>query len=92
MRVGCMVECVDECNGRNILGVRVGKIIPKGSILTIRDLPSESGVLFEEVINGLNYSTNQEWCYMKFKFRELLPPIANIEEHINENTLEPVLT
>ena len=96
MKVGSLVECVDN----DFDDIEDVCIVPKkGSIYHIREIYSDSDgdfVTLEEIVNPpIKYLDG----YIRFgepqfdidAFRELLPPIANVEQHIKENTLEPEL-
>lgn len=101
MRVGSLVVCVNanENDGtplkiNEIYTVRgiinEGSMIPN-SIGGFTMITNGDGVYLEEVTNYRVYLyTKVEKAFKSTRFREIQPPIANIEEYINENTLEPV--
>lgn len=92
MRVGSIVECIN-----NKGSISTDHIRPQLKVVyTVRDIymsPSEHvpAIRLEEIINKIHPVWNIERGYRMTRFCELLPPVANIEEHINENTLEPEL-
>lgn len=97
MKVGSLVECVDTNWPTEILKVDTVfgfKLPVKGVICTIRDIRDQINILLEEIDN----SHLAHLCELKIesgfhikRFRELLPPMENVEEFVNENTLEPEL-
>lgn len=62
----------------------------KGAVYTVREIAPSSGGLFLEELVGYVDNCLGEIPFRRSRFRELLPPIANIEEQIKENTLELV--
>lgn len=89
MRVGSLVECVKQFVSHPTYGEKFPVL---GKVYTVRDIVmyNEASLLLEEIVNP-KYLYQQgvtECCFFIDNFRELLPPISNIEEHINENTLE----
>lgn len=97
MKVGSLVELVNDnwsigfhsfyCNNITTFPV-------KNKTYTVRDiftLLGSTAIVLEEIQNTGCELSGLEEAFMIERFRELQPPIANIEEHINENTLEPVL-
>lgn len=95
MEVGSLVVCINN-SGVHHIGIDYGAIIPKlNTVYTVRDIRTDNySLLLEEIDNshliGRNFKKREPGFNVK-RFRELQPPIANIEEHINENTLEPEL-
>jgi hypothetical protein len=95
MKVGSLVELVDD----KWEDPFDGTITPvKNRIYTVRGLEGIDAIYLEEIINKIeplldesNNIINGEVAFFIHRFRELQPPIANIEEHINENTLTPEL-
>jgi len=96
MKVGSLVELIDDSNWRNIAPA----IFPvKHVIYTVRLIechPVTKGIfiLLDEIHNRNyigNAASDMECGFRIDRFRELLPPLANIEQHIKENTLEPEL-
>lgn len=96
MKVGSLVELIIEKwpfrDYKHLMTYPV-----KNKTYTIRGFitqGSQCGLYLEEIDNS-NVSDltdqNLEPAFHPGKFRELQPPIANIEEHINENTLTPEL-
>lgn len=100
MKTGSIIECVSEDFGiQRTQNSKMGMIFPKkGTIYTIRHIfhlrDGRSGLTVNEIDNSrlARYTPSKlEPAFTAKNFRELLPPITNIEEHINENTLEPEL-
>jgi len=100
MKAGSLVECVDTNFGiQRTHNEPQGMIFPnKGVIYTVRHIfhlrDGRSGLTVNEIDNSRlkRFTPSKlEPAFNAKNFRELQPPIANIEEHINENTLEPVL-
>lgn len=63
----------------------------KNKVYTIRVISKrEKGVciLLEEISNEKHPVSNREYAFLSSRFRELLPPISNIEETINLNLKE----
>lgn len=97
MKVGSLVELVDDdwIWQSNPIFINIYPV--KGNIYTVREIRkgvySSHAILLEEIINKKYPYANgfSEKGFSMDKFRELQPPIANIEKQINENTLEPVL-
>lgn len=90
MKVGSLVECVDT-NWRNPETDTINPV--KGKVYTVREIVRYSGetfILLVEIVNKKKHYLEgfYEGCFLIKRFRETQPPIANIEEHINENTLE----
>jgi hypothetical protein len=85
MKVGSLVECVNDSHIRT---PNVGREIKKGNIYTIRDIdgPPFYGVRLEEIMSQI--LGGRELFYRVERFREVVPPIASVEEHINQNTKE----
>ena len=100
MKVGSLVECIRTIpdffyDGKKLIMPKVGKVYTvveigrfdngscKGKICIYVDEIETQSIKWNGSIEEIAFSIS--W------FRELLPPIANIEEHINENTLDPVL-
>lgn len=102
MKVGSIVECVKP-SIRELAGFEIISNIKMpivGHIYTVRETLIREGysaILLEEIINPkLWYKPGYvEICFQSSRFRELLPPIENIEEYINKNTItrqiEPAL-
>lgn len=91
MRVGSLVELVDDnfSSKDNNFWASYGCVAPiKGIVYTARSLYDDK-LRLEEIINPT--FGNYEPGYFVSRFRELQPPIANIEQHIKENSLEPEL-
>lgn len=96
MKIGSLVECINNIGCENtppVLGViyTVRAIHEDGMVLKNGVIVFGVGIQLEELRNKSVYSDGSEKYYRTKRFRELLPPIANIEEHINQNTLEPQL-
>lgn len=97
MKIGSLVECIKEVlpKGGNELQTNERKPI-KGKIYTIREIKifpnKQIGITVEEIINPFIYFIDSlKYTERKFNinnFREILPPIENIEEKIKEETLE----
>lgn len=96
MKVGSLVELVKDdwdiyhhnpvCDNKTSFPV-------KGKPYTVRDIFTKGGysaIVLEEISNPVCKGSGLEEAFMIHRFRELQPPIANIEEHINQNTLELV--
>jgi hypothetical protein len=97
MKVGSLVELVNDKWGKKEDFPGIVNYPKKGVIYTIRDIISNKRGTYchlEEIVNPIIQTllegTGETWFSCK-RFRELQPPIANIEEHINENTLTPEL-
>jgi len=88
MRVGSLVELVND----NWTYTTSAIYYPiKNKVYTVRDFTRECGIYLEEIVNPICPFLNSEPGWKTYRFRELLSPISNIEEHIQENTLEPQL-
>lgn len=84
MKIGSIVECVDN------LGCKMPEFAPKRHTpYTVSEI-DENLISLEEITLPI-WMGNTPYMYNMERFRELIPPIANIEEHINSNTLEPEL-
>lgn len=87
MKIGSLVGCVD-----NIM-TDDRWITPKlETVYTVRDLNIDpltgvGGLYVEEIVNGTN-GMGLELGYKLYRFRELMPPMENVEEYIKENSLE----
>lgn len=92
MRAGSLVECVDDTGEKDKRCLYPVKNV----IYTIREIRKSPDVglaiTLNEIVNDMRTCFGLEVGFRASRFRELLPPIANIEEHINENTLQPVTT
>lgn len=92
MKVGSIVELIDDTNWRNLAPC---KLPVKGVPYTIRGIikwHDGTGVYLEEIVNRNFLGSNTEGAFMVERFRELLPPIENIEKYIEENTIvKPIL-
>lgn len=93
MKIGSLVELVDDNWNKNGLN-RLVTFPVKNKPYVIREvvkIGSGYGLLLEEIDNsGLNMFTEggAETTFDITRFRELLPPISNIEETINLNLKE----
>jgi hypothetical protein len=63
-----------------------------GKIYTVRDivvsLPFKTEMIrLEEIVNPIAH-TGQEWGFLSWRFKEVLPPIEDAESHIRENIVE----
>jgi hypothetical protein len=91
MKVGSLVELVDD---NWIELAEDGEIYPIIKIpYTIRNMQFDSsgcGITLEEIINEpFHYAEGFGECNFDInRFRELMPPIENIEEYIKENVNE----
>jgi hypothetical protein len=91
IKVGSIVELVNDNWGAKYDD---GVVYPiKGKQYTVRSIEkSKHGtcILLEEIVNNRQvfYEGYLEPAFFITRFRELLPPIENIEEHINQNSLE----
>jgi len=92
MKVGSLVELIDD---NWSTGAGIAKYRPvKNKVYTVRAIEEFGdegmGILLEEIINPLfPYADGVDEPHFKpSRFRELLPPIENIEENINEDSLE----
>lgn len=89
MRVGSLVECI-----QGVQPTIYNEIVPiLKKPYTVRDILNlHNGVFIrlEEIINHqYQYEDGFEECGFDIKcFRELMPPIENIEEFINKNVFE----
>jgi hypothetical protein len=100
MKPGSLVECI---NNSNMEIVKMGtpytirQILKKGEVMgnvgTHLIIIMTDAVYLEEVSEMMiNIGVqNLERPFAIERFRELLPPIANIEEHINKEVLKPEL-
>jgi len=93
MKAGSLVECMDNTTTISEKYKGMGAIYPKLKIVyTVREIRSDNNtLLLEEVDNShlIPFSErNREPGFAIKRFRELQPPISNIEEHINLNSLE----
>ncbi len=90
MKIGSLVELVDDNWTRPAWN---NEVLPvKDIIYTIRSIEKTNEGAFirlEEIVNPIYRYLNEvgETQFGIAKFRELQPPIANIEEHINLNSL-----
>lgn len=100
MKVGSLVECVNtdfgiqrKHNEPQGMKFPVKKIVyTVRHIFTTRD--GRTGLTVYEIDNSFlskRTPSGLEPAFRADNFRELQPPIANIEEHINSNTLEKEL-
>lgn len=94
MKIGSLVELINDKWGANYDD---GVTYPvKRKTYTVREIDSddrgEPCITLEEIINSKRvfYRGLLEPAFYMKRFRELMPPIENIEEFINENTLEYV--
>jgi len=88
MKVGSIVEILPHPVAANPSTIYRAPIV--GEKVTIREIEYFNGDIlarFEEYIIGISFS-GHEWGLETQYLRELLPPIENIEEYINENTVE----
>jgi hypothetical protein len=88
MKVGSLVKCVNN-KGHHPYWIPA----KLDTVYTVRDINvcpimGTTGVYLEEIVNETNPYTGHEYGYLISRFRELVPPIDNIEEHIEENSLE----
>lgn len=96
MRVGSLVECVNNEGIQFAIKPELNKIYTVRRVRTVSEKKllgvnsKEDGILLEEIVNPI-VAFNEEAGYKTWRFREVQPPIGNIEELINENTLEPEL-
>jgi len=95
-----LVECINNSGFEEFVKLKtpytIRKIIKKGTIIsTPFDIVAiiTDGVYLEEVIapDIIIATVIFERMFPLQYFRELLPPIANIEEHINKEVLKPEL-
>lgn len=92
MKIGSLVECVETPHVKD--PDYNAEIPTKGKIYTVRDVAKFEvgiGVVVHELQNKpyLFRDTGIMEPYFPIKiFRQVQPPIANIEKHIKENTLE----
>jgi len=97
MKVGSLVQCVGNQGLKNVAPPDLTAIYTVREIRTpeykrtLGVTSTKIGILLEEIVNPSHPLYGEEFGYLSHRFREVQPPIANIEEHINENTLEPVL-
>ena len=105
MKVGSIVECINNSQEKCLqlnTPYTIREILPKGT--QVRNSQEKLVSLTSVVTVRLEEIKHDEETIIMFSkviffdvpfhieiFRELLPPIENVEEHINENTLEPVL-
>lgn len=88
MKIGSLVELVKDDFGWVLTKVNLPV---KNKIYTIREISKrEKGVcvLLEEIVNKKHPHSKREYAFFIDRFRELQPPIENIEETINQNTLD----
>ena len=102
MKVGSLVECIDNKAFPNWISLKtiytVRDIYNKGDYVesippNVYDL-NYPFIRVEEVVAQnvkMKHALLIDFPFPMNKFRELQPPIANIEEHINVNTLTPEL-
>lgn len=91
MKVGSLVECVmdfskssvsyEDCPNRPIVGKQY-------IIRDIVDWPNGVFVRLEEIINPVPLGYAWEATFTIDGFRELMPPMEDVEEWINSNSLE----
>lgn len=81
MKIGSLVECI------NNVGLRICAIPQKNTIYCVRGFNKAGGIWLEEIENPLCHINGDEWGYLPNRFREVMPPVSNIEELINENIL-----
>lgn len=97
MRVGSIVECID--NGKYTLVIKpekapatytVREIIPKDTrrLMMPYFIVFDMDSIYLEEIKNVDVTPGFEFPYAMVDFRELLPPMENIEETINENVIE----
>lgn len=100
MKIGSLIECTNTDFGiQRIHNEPQGMIFPvKNKVYTVRHIfhlrNGKSGLTVFEIDNSRfsnRTPSKLEPAFNARNFRELQPPIANIEKQINENTLEPVL-
>jgi len=94
MKVGSLVECIKDVSPSDRLKKMGCKPIYKGLTYTIRDIfhnlidQKQVLVTLVEVINPQNLIVCLETGYKIEHFWELLPPIDNVEQWVNENVEE----
>ena len=94
MKIGSLVELVDDNFNSfyNTISIMNGAKKPvKNVAYTVRDIftiKADCLIRLEEIVNPLDKFIGMEGGYFIKRFRELQPPITNIEEHINLNSLE----
>jgi len=90
MKIGSLVELIND-KWKN---QPYDEVFPvKNKVYTVRAIEQESdgiGLLLEEIVNPPSQYIDAygEPTFRIERFRELQPPIVNIEEYINQNTLE----
>lgn len=88
MKVGSIVECINDSGEMGIVRPK------KGKPYTVRDIganickPGVEGLRLEEIINGVHPHTGKEFAYYTWRFRELLPPME-IQDALD--SCEPIL-
>lgn len=92
MKVGSLVKLIREVGEKEF----DEEILPRiGPIYTVREIIGKRWkyIKLEEIVNPIfNYDGDiGEAEFAMWAFKEILPPIENIEEHVNKNTLERVL-
>lgn len=98
MKVGSLVELVDD-NWDVCVYLKTWLIeLPvRNKVYTVRDISNipaynyKTSILLDELFAGVHPIWETEEAFLITRFRELQPPIANIEQHINSNTLEKEL-
>lgn len=81
MKIGSLVVCIDNKNPQ------FPGVMPELDVIyTVRAIPWSAGVYLEEIVSG--YIDGVEIGFLLRRFREVLPPIEDIEECIKENSLE----
>lgn len=94
MKVGSLVECLKHNSScSDSLKGKGARFPHTETVYTVREIRdgSSTRILLEEIDNShlaMFTPSKREPGFNILFFRELQPPIANIEEHINENTLE----
>jgi hypothetical protein len=97
MKVGSIVECIDNSKFENKVKLKttytVKQIIPEGQLVykngNLIVVATMTGIRLEEVDGTITvFSVPIDIPFPMVNFRELLPPMENIEELINEN-LQP---
>lgn len=95
MKIGSLVICVDDQGLINTIKPERNKIYTIRHIRTVEYKKSnygisnsQDGILLEEIVNDNAPGYPEEKGYKIYRFKEVMPPIANIEECINQNTHE----
>lgn len=93
MKVGSLVECQRDLIPVGEQIIAGCKPCYKGFRGHVREMDEDDFVtviiLLEEIINPFHHK-GKEWGYDARDFRELLPPIPNVEDWVKENTGELV--